>query len=129
LGGAWTIGQMVLRGQYLFNDFRFDNDDTYGDNRLASLPRQFIKGEALWQREGWYAAPTFEWVPTHYNVDQAETLYADGYAIWGLKAGYRPGEGFGFFLEGRNLSGKTYVATTGVIADAQGRDKCSFPGG
>ncbi|MDH4569920.1 TonB-dependent receptor [Pseudomonas sp. BN414] len=126
LGGAWTIGEFVLRGQYLFNDFRFDNDDTYGDNRLAGLPRQFIKGEALWQREGWYAGPTFEWVPNHYNVDQAETLYADGYVIWGLKAGYRPGEGFGFFVEGRNLSDKTYVATTGVIADAQGRDSAQF---
>ncbi|MDT4811632.1 Ferric aerobactin receptor [compost metagenome] len=126
LGGAWTQGQFVLRGQYLFNDFRFDNDDVYGDNRLAGLPRQFVKGEALWQREGWYAGPTFEWVPNHYNVDQAETLYADGYAIWGLKGGYRPMEGLGFFVEGRNLSDKTYVATTGVIADARGRDSAQF---
>ncbi|MFZ6047550.1 TonB-dependent receptor family protein [Pseudomonas sp. CR3202] len=126
LGGAWTLDQFVLRGQYLFNDFRFDNDDRYGDNRLAGLPRQFVKGEALWQREGWYAGPTFEWVPTHYNVDQAETLFADGYAIWGLKGGYRPSEGFGFFVEGRNLSDKTYVATTGVIADARGRDSAQF---
>ena len=56
------------------------------------------------------------------GIDQAETLYAGGYAIWGLKGGYRPMEGLGFFVEGRNLSDKTYVATTGVIADAQGRD-------
>ncbi|WP_028630107.1 TonB-dependent receptor family protein [Metapseudomonas resinovorans] len=126
LGGAWTLGQFVLRGQYLLNDFRFDDDDVYGDNRLAGLPRQFIKGEALWQREGWYAGPTFEWVPNHYNVDQAETLYADGYSIWGLKGGYRPAEGFGFFIEGRNLSDKTYAATTGVIADARGLDSAQF---
>ncbi|BAN49140.1 TonB-dependent receptor [Metapseudomonas resinovorans] len=126
LGGAWTVGQVVLRGQYLFNDFRFDNDDVYGNNRLAGLPRQFIKGEAMWLREGWYAGPTFEWVPSHYNVDQAETLYADGYAIWGLKGGYRPADGFGFFIEGRNLSDKTYVATTGVIADAGGQDSAQF---
>ncbi|CAD5109798.1 TonB-dependent receptor family protein [Zestomonas carbonaria] len=126
LGGAWTLGQVTLRGQYLLNDFRFDGDDVYGDNRLAGVPRQFVKGEALWQRGGWYAGPTFEWVPNHYNVDQAETLYADGYAIWGLKGGYRPGEGLGFFIEGRNLSDKTYVATTGVIADANGQDSAQF---
>ena len=32
----------------------------------------------------------------------------------------------GFFLEGRNLSDKTYVATTGVIADANGQDSAQF---
>lgn len=126
LGGAWRLGQVVLRGQYLFNDFRFDNDDVYGDNRLAGVPRQFLKGEALWELDGWYAGPTFEWVPTHYNVDQAESLYADGYALWGLKGGYRPGQGLGFFVEGRNLSDKTYAATTGVIADARGADLPQF---
>ncbi|NQD92898.1 TonB-dependent receptor [Pseudomonas sp. CrR25] len=126
LGGALTLGQVVLRGQYLLNDFRFDNDDVYGDNRLAGVPRQFLKGEALWQQGGWYAGPTFEWVPTHYNVDQAESLYAEGYAIWGVKGGYRAGEGLGFFVEGRNLSDKTYAATTGVIADARGLDSAQF---
>lgn len=126
LGGAFTFGQFVLRGQYLLNDFRFDDDKVYGDNRLAGIPRQFIKGEALWQLEGWYAGPTFEWVPNHYNVDEAETLYADGYAIWGLKGGYRPAQGLGFFVEGRNISDKTYAATTGVIANANGQDSAQF---
>ncbi|SDO04911.1 TonB-dependent receptor family protein [Pseudomonas jinjuensis] len=126
LGGAWTLGPVVLRGQYLFNDFRFDDDEVYGNNRLAGVPRQFVKGEALWQQVGWYAGPTFEWVPSHYNVDQAETLYADGYAIWGLKAGFRPESGFGFFVEGRNLSDKTYASATGVIANANGRDSAQF---
>ncbi|AYC31493.1 TonB-dependent receptor [Pseudomonas cavernae] len=126
LGGAWTLGQVVLRGQYLFNDFRFDDDPMFGDNRLAGVPRQFLKGEALWQLEGWYAGPTCEWVPSHYNVDQAETLYAEGYAIWGLKGGYRPADGLGFFVEGRNLADKTYIATTGVIANADGRDSAQF---
>ena len=60
------------------------------------------------------------------DLDQTQILYADGYAIWGLKGGYRPMEGLGFFVEGRNLSDKTFVATTGVIADAQGRDSAQF---
>lgn len=126
LGGALSLGSILLRGQYLFNDFRFDNDALYGNNRLAGVPRQFFKGEVLWQRAGWYAGPTFEWVPTHYNVDQAQSLYADGYAIWGMKGGYRASQGLGFFIEGRNLSDKTYIATTGVIADANGQDSAQF---
>lgn len=126
LGAALTLGQVVVRGQYLLNDFRFDNDPVYGNNRLAGVPRQFIKGEALWQQRGWYAGPTFEWVPGHYAVDHAETLYADGYATWGLKAGYRQVQGLGFFVEGRNLSDRSYVATTGVVADAGGPDSAQF---
>lgn len=125
-GAAWTLGDFVLRGQYLFNDFRFDNDEVYGDNRIAGVPRQFLKGEALWQKAGWYAGPTLEWVPTHYAVDHAESLYAEGYAIWGLKGGYRPDDGLGFFVEGRNLADKTYIATTGVVADANGQDAALF---
>ncbi len=126
LGGAWTLGRFVLRGQYLLNDFRFDDDASYGDKRIAGVPSQFLKGEALWQREGWYAGPTLEWVPVHYAVDHANSLYAEGYALWGLKGGYRPFDGLGFFVEGRNLSDKTYVATTGVIADARGQDAALF---
>lgn len=126
LGGALSLGQVVLRGQYLLNDLRFDHDDVYGDNRLAGVPSQFLKGEALWQQGGWYAGPTFEWVPVHYNVDHAESLYAEGYAIWGLKGGYRPTAGPGFFVEGRNLADRTYAATTGVVADAHGQDAALF---
>lgn len=126
LGGSWSVGAFVLRGQYLFNDFRFDDDAVYGDNRLAGVPRQFVKGELLWQRAGWYAGPTFEWVPSHYAVDHAETLYTDRYALWGLKAGYRAAQGPSFFIEGRNLSDRRYTATTGVIADARGQDSAQF---
>ena len=118
LGASLEFGQFLLRGQYLFNDFYFDNDPLYGNNQLPGLPSQFIKGELLWQHEGLYAGPTAEWVPTHYNVDMADTLYADPYAIWGFKVGYREASGFDVFIEGRNLSDKTYAATTGIVTNA-----------
>jgi iron complex outermembrane receptor protein len=31
-----------------------------------------------------------------------------------------------FFVEGRNLSNKTYAATTGVITSASGQDQAQF---
>ncbi|MET1080592.1 MAG: TonB-dependent receptor [Pseudomonas sp.] len=126
LGATLTLGALTLRGQYLLNDFRFEDDPVYGDNRIAGVPSQFLRGEVLWQREGWYAGPTVEWVPVHYAVDHAQSLYSDGYALWGVKGGYRPGDGLGFFIEGRNLSDRAYVATTGVIADARGQDSAQF---
>ncbi|MDO8696842.1 MAG: TonB-dependent receptor, partial [Pseudomonas sp.] len=70
--------------------------------------------------------PTAEWVPTDYNVDMADSLNADSYAIWGLKAGYRMPTGVDVFIEGRNLADKTYAATTGVVANAKGQDSALF---
>lgn len=126
LGAAWQLGNLLLRGQYLLNDFRFDDDPAYGNNRIAGVPSQFLKGELLWQQDGWYVGPTLEWVPVHYAADHAESLYAEAYAIWGMKGGYRPREGLGFFVEGRNLADKTYIATTGVVANANGQDAALF---
>lgn len=53
----------------------------------------------------------------HNDVDQASSLYSKARAIRGLKGGYRPMEGLGFSVRGRNLSYNTYVATSGVMAD------------
>jgi iron complex outermembrane receptor protein len=131
LGSTLTLGQFTLRGQYLLNDFRFDNDALYGDNPLPGMPSQFVKGELLWQQHGFYAGPTTEWVPSDYNVDMADTLDADSYAIWGFKVGYQMPTGIDLFIEGRNLSDKTYAATTGIVTHAaadlaKGKDPAVF---
>ena len=131
LGSSLTLGQFTLRGQYLLNDFRFDNDALYGDNQLPGMPSQFVKGELLWQQDGFYAGPTTEWAPNDYNVDMADTLDAEGYAIWGFKVGYQMPSGLDMFIEGRNLSDKTYAATTGIVTNAaadsaKGKDPAVF---
>lgn len=120
-----------LRASYLLNDFRFDGDPVYGNKRLAGIPRQLLRTELLWETAaGFYAGPTAEWSPDRYPVDLANTLYADDYAIWGFKAGWQPkrgrNAGLSLFIEARNLSNTTYAATTGVIADARGRDSAQF---
>ncbi len=56
----------------------------------------------------------------------ANTLFADSYALVGLKAGRNLREGFSWFVEGRNLADRAYAATTGVIADARGLDAAQF---
>ena len=120
-----------LRASYLLNDFRFDGDPVYGNKRLAGIPRQWLRAELLWESAtGFYAGPTAEWSPNRYPVDLANTLYADDYAIWGFKAGWQPQRGrdagLSLFIEARNLSNTTYAATTGVIANAGGRDSAQF---
>lgn len=119
--------QVEWRNAYLYNDFRFDNHSTYRDNKLPGIPRQFYRGELQYKpvNHG-YVALTAEWSPSHYAVDMANSLFADGYTLWGLKAGWRIEKGLSWFVEGRNLTNRTYTATTGVIADAGGADSAQF---
>ena len=116
-----------LRHVYTWSRFEFDGDPVFGDNRLAGMPPHFHRVELLWERPaGFYGGPSFEWVPERYPVDHANTLFADPYRIFGLKVGYRPANGIAVFVEARNLTDEAYAATTGVIADARGRDSAQF---
>lgn len=122
------------RHNLLVNRFKFDNDDTFGDNRLAGIPKVLMRAELLYRGNhflpGFYFGPTVEWSPERYNVDFAETLYADSYTIWGLKAGQHVNEHWSWFLEGRNLGDKKYAASTDVLkqANATGTDAAYLPG-
>ena len=131
LGPSWIeespINRLVFRTAYTYGNFRFDNDPTYGDNRLAGLPPHLIRGELLWENEqGYYAGPTFEWVPVKSYIDERNTFAADPYALLGFKFGRRVGEGISWFVEAKNLTDERYAATTGVIDNAGGTDRAQF---
>jgi len=116
-----------IRQTYLWSDIRFDGDRVFSDNPLAGLPEHLYRAEFLYRwPQGWFFGPTVEWVPADYAVDHAETLRADGYAIVGLRAGYRSAGPIALFLDARNLTDETYAATTGVIANARGLDSAQF---
>ena len=121
-----SLGPVGLRVAYLWNDFRFDGDPVYGDNRLPGVPEHFLRAEVVYRAGRFYAGPTFEWSPRRYAVDMANTLYTDDYAIVGFRIGMQSAKSFSWFLEGRNLTDETYAATTGVLADANGADAAAF---
>ena len=119
--------RLVLRQVYLWNDFHFDGDPTFGDNQLAGIPEHYYRAELLYEHPGgFYAGPNVEWVPEKYHVDFAETLFADSYALLGFKIGWRNERGFSVFFEAKNLTDKKYAATTNVITDARGFDSQQF---
>jgi len=127
LGLVNRFGIAELRQVYLWNNFRFDGDAAFGNNRLAGVPEHFYRADLqLDLGHGFYAGPNLEWVPADYYVDHANTLKSDGYAIFGAKVGYRGEGGLSFFIDGRNLFNKKYAATTGVIANANGQDQAQF---
>lgn len=119
LGLTHQFGRTQVRQVYLWNDFKFDGDAIYGNNRLAGVPEHFYRADLRHDvGGGFHVGPSVEWVPRGYYVDHANTLKTDDYAIFGLRGDYRSDSGLTVFIEGRNLFNKKYAATTGVIADA-----------
>lgn len=130
LGHDWKSdadNRFVLRAAWTWGRFRFDDDAIYGDNIIAGLPEHLVRGELLWEcAAGYYAGPTFEWVPSKTYVDHRNTFSADPYALLGFKFGRRVDKGLSWFVEARNLTDETYAATTGVIENAAGADVAQF---
>ena len=122
------------RQSLLINDFKLDNDALFGNNRLPGVQRSLLRAELMYRGNhflhGLYFGPTLEWSPQRYNVDFAETLYADSYSIFGLKVGQNVNKNWSWFIEGRNLGDKKYTATTGVTnrANATQSDSIFLPG-
>lgn len=129
-GGRWSgtsPRRLVLRGAWTYGRFQFDHDARYGDRTLAGLPPHLIRAELTWETaSGWYAGPNVEWVPQKAWVDHRNTLAADPYAIAGFRLGRRVAAGFSWFVEARNVFGKHYAATTGVIENAHAADQPQF---
>ena len=131
LGTSWidenADHRLIFRTAYTYGSFEFDGDPTYGDNDIAGLPPHLVRGELLWENaEGYYAGPTFEWVPVKSFIDHRNTFAADPYALLGFKFGRRVSEGISWFVEAKNLIDETYAATHGVIDNAGGADQRQF---
>lgn len=128
LGLDLELAKMLyLRQMYMFNDFKFDGDPVFGNNQLAGIPRHFYKAELTYRHpEGYYIGPNVEWSPEKYYVDHANTVYANSYALLGVKIGKRSKSGFSWFAEARNLTNRKYAATTGVIENAGGIDQAQY---
>ncbi|MGY4506716.1 iron complex outermembrane receptor protein [Bradyrhizobium sp. USDA 3650] len=118
-----------LNVAYSFNDFRFDKDPTFGNNRLPGAPNHYLRAELLYKHPfGFYVGPNIEWVPQAYFVDSMNTLTTEPYALLGLKAGFDNGGPMSAYIEGRNLTNKTYIASASIIDRATATSALFEPG-
>ncbi|ABD08247.1 TonB-dependent receptor [Rhodopseudomonas palustris HaA2] len=121
--------RLWLNMAYTLNDFRFDNDATFGNNLLPGAPRHYLRAELLYKNpNGFYAGPNVEWVPQAYFVDSANTLKTEPYALLGLKAGIDNGGPYSIYIEGRNLTNKAYIASASIIDKATATSPLFEPG-
>jgi iron complex outermembrane receptor protein len=92
----------------------------YGDNRIAGIPIHVYEAQLLYEMPcGFYAGPNLQCNLSRYPVDQANTLFADGYVLLGFRAGFRRTNGFSVFLGCKNLTNQRYAASIDAIADAR----------
>lgn len=109
------------------NDFRFDDDVTYGTNELPAAPEYFIRGELLYRSaNGFYIGPTFDFVGERY-ADFANTYRIDSYSLFGLRAGWA-NDRWRAYAELRNLEDEAYVASHSVRNIAAPGDRILRPG-
>jgi iron complex outermembrane receptor protein len=102
------------------NDFHFDDDQVYRNNRIAGIPEHFYQADLLYTtKQGWYAGPNVLWSIARYPVDQAGTLFADPYALIGFTLGLHKEKGLSIFLDAHNLGNARYAAGVDPIPDAR----------
>ncbi|WP_231635846.1 TonB-dependent receptor [Novosphingobium sp. ST904] len=123
-----TGDALSFTAAYTYNDFFFDGDALYGNNRLPGVPEHYLRAEMLYKHpSGFYAGPNVEWSPRRYYADNANSLTVDRYALLNLKAGLDLGK-WSAYVEGRNLTDKQYISTVAVAGTANADDELFNPG-
>jgi len=116
-----------FRPGYTWSQFKFRNDPAFGDNHLPGVPEHLINLELGYAHKcGAFISVNSEIVPRKYPADYANSVFADRYATYGVKIGYRRDTGVSFFAEVRNLTDQRYVSSVNQVADAAGADLPNF---
>lgn len=114
LGGSFALGgsrahRLEPLVNITLNQFRFQGDATYGNNRLPAAPTYAVKGELLYRHaNGFFFGPTFDLVGKRF-ADFTNTYTVDRYTLWGLRAGYTTLQ-WELFGELRNACDRKYVS-------------------
>jgi iron complex outermembrane receptor protein len=121
--------KLWLQLAYTYNDFYFDNDAKFGDNQLPGIPPQVMRAELLYKHpSGIFFGPNVEWIPQGYFVDSVNSVTADPYMLWGIRAGFERDTNFSLYVEGRNLANKAYIASASIIDVATKQSALFEPG-
>ncbi|MEN3952382.1 TonB-dependent receptor [Iodidimonas sp. SYSU 1G8] len=115
-----------LSTAYTLSDFRFDDDTTYGNNRLPGVPRHMVVSEIRFdQKERFYVSANLRWAPQGTWADYANTERAPGYELVGLTAGVNLSDGVTLFGSVENLFNVRYISNVGTVAN-QSRERAAI---
>jgi iron complex outermembrane receptor protein len=106
-----------LRQVYQLNDFRFQNDRQFGDNRLPVIPKQLYRAELRLGSDTLNIAPSLEWLPRGAWADYANSFRPDGYVMFGATAEARLRSGLTLFLDARNLTDRKAAGDVSAVVN------------
>lgn len=104
-------GDILIKLAYSFNDFRFVDDLTYGNNTIPGAPRHYIKSELKYRNKQFSLAPNIEILPDGIVVDSVNKNKSNAYWLLGLTSAIDIDAGTAIFVEAKNLLNKKYVAS------------------
>jgi iron complex outermembrane receptor protein len=112
--------KLTFSALWNLSDFRFRNDPQYGNNRIAGVPLNVLRAALGYTRaDGFHISATVDWVPSGAWADDANTLRAPGYTVFGLQAGIDLRNGLSLFVDARNLTNKRYISDISTVANAR----------
>lgn len=121
----WTE-TIWTRVAYTYQDFRFDDDPVFGDNRLAGAARHNIDFQLQYDDpSGFTLAGVLHWRPGETPVDNANSLFQDSYAVVDLRGAYAVTAGTDVYLNVLNVFDVKYAAST-LISDKAVADQAAF---
>jgi len=121
----FSSDKLKLNNSYTLSDYHFDKDRQYGNNLIAGQPKHFLRSELRYDQPIWFLASNIE-VASNAQVDFSNTVKSPGYAILGFTSGYTLNQNVSFFLDGRNLLDKNYIATFSTAV--KGATNVFYPG-
>lgn len=120
VSGPGAGDTVSLAQVWTYNDFHFDHDKVYGVNQIAAIPRHVLRTTLSYTRpDGFFFAPTVDWVPQGAFADHANTLRTPGYALFGIQTGMNFKTGLSIFVDARNLTNERYISDFGAITNAR----------
>jgi iron complex outermembrane receptor protein len=98
------------------NIFNFDDDPTFGDNRLPVIPLNTVFTSLNYTQEnGFFTELEYRYASKRnatYDGSGGDGWTIPSYETWGLLLGYKPkGIPFSFYVQGANLTDEIYVST------------------
>jgi iron complex outermembrane receptor protein len=125
--GAMLTDKLLARVVYTYQDFRFDGDPTYGNNRLAGAPSHLVNAMLQYQAtDKWKLQGSVRWVPQKTPVDNANLLFADSYVVVDLRSEYKVSDNISIFGEVTNVFDEVYASSTLVVDRSPRPDQAAF---
>ncbi|HEX6960626.1 MAG TPA: TonB-dependent receptor, partial [Lacipirellula sp.] len=128
LGAAFQItDELSARVAYTYQDFRFDNDPIYGDNRLGGAPNHILNAALRYTvMSGLWVEAEVHWVPGKTPVDNANNLYNDPFTLVDLRSSYTISDNLIVFGEVSNIFDEKYASATLIVDEVKFSDQAVF---